>query len=115
MRLYSQMIRLAILASLAAGAVVLLPSLALLFALVLRGRFDAEASETGRQPATRTPIIGQRRLLAAAIASLVAGAFFMVVFEAGWAHLIGVLGLFAFVALGFVTLAATIAAGDEGT
>jgi cytochrome d ubiquinol oxidase subunit II len=105
----------AILASLAAGAVVLLPSLALLFALVLRGRFDAEASETGIRPATPKPIIRQRRLLTAAVTSLVVGAFLMVVFGAGWAHLIGVLGLLAFVALGFVTLAATIAAGDEGT
>jgi cytochrome d ubiquinol oxidase subunit II len=105
----------AILASLAAGAFVLVPSLALLFALVLRGRFDAEASETGIQPATGTPVIGQPRLVIAAAGSLVVGASFMIVSEAGWAHLIGVLGLLAFVALGFVALAATMAAGDGGT
>jgi hypothetical protein len=51
----------------------------------------------------------------AAVASLAVGVFLMVVFEAGWAHLIGVLGLLAFVALGFFALTATIAAGDEGT
>jgi cytochrome d ubiquinol oxidase subunit II len=103
----------AILASVAAGAVVLLPSLALLFALLLRGRFDAEASESDMQPATRTPVIGRPRLVIAAAGSLAVGAFFMMVFETGWAHVIGVLGLLAFVALGFFALAAAIAAGGE--
>src|SRR5438445_3802974 len=103
----------AILASVAAGAIVLLPSLALLFALVLRGRFDAEASEIDFLPATRMPVTGRPGLVLAAAGSLVVGAFLMIAFEAGWAHVIGVLGLLAFVALGFFALAGAIAAGDE--
>jgi cytochrome d ubiquinol oxidase subunit II len=86
----------------AAGAVVLIPSLALLYSLVLRGRLDTEheapeslrASETAiARPA---PGAGRTRLEAAfAIVTLVAGAGLLVFADPAWAHGLGALALVA--------------------
>jgi cytochrome d ubiquinol oxidase subunit II len=75
-----------------AGAVILFPSLALLFSLVLGGRFDP-----GRETGAEVPIGGNRRVsgnrgfagrVAAALA--VAGTGLLTVASAGWAHALGV-------------------------
>jgi cytochrome d ubiquinol oxidase subunit II len=96
----------AILVSVGIGAAILLPALALLFGLTLRGRFDhvrrAPEPEASPRPAPR-PLL--RRLLPVALGCLAIGVVFMVVFDAGWARLIGVPALLAFVATGFVALA----------
>jgi cytochrome bd ubiquinol oxidase subunit II len=96
------------------GAIVLLPSLALLFGLFLRGRFDPHtvAPEPAQVAAPRSPHI-RPQLGAAAAACLVMGGTLTFFFETAWAHIIGVSALLAFVGLGFVALASLIAAGDQ--
>ena len=101
------------------GAVVLVPSLALLFTLFLRGRLDTpespspaaepartaapESAAGGAQPAPRSVkeqapqarLRSQpgRPLIAAAAAGLVAGAGLLVFADTAWAELLGVAAL----------------------
>jgi cytochrome d ubiquinol oxidase subunit II len=96
----------AVIVAVVAGAVVLFPSLGLLFSLVLRGRFDEG------QPAERPAVRGGDVMRASrpgllgrsAVACLFAGVGFLNVAEAGWAHAIGVTAFVAFVVLGFLAL-----------
>jgi cytochrome d ubiquinol oxidase subunit II len=96
----------AVIIAVVAGAVVLFPSLGLLFSLVLRGRFDQG------QPAERPAVRGGDVMRASrpgllgrsAVACLLAGVGFLNVAEAGWAHAIGVTAFVAFVVLGFLAL-----------
>jgi cytochrome d ubiquinol oxidase subunit II len=91
-----------------AGALILFPSLALLFGLLLRGRFDpGAAGPQARSPSTATLITASRRglLVRSAGAALVAGIGFLNVADAGWAHAIGVICLIGFVVLGFGAVA----------
>ena len=92
------------------GAVVLVPSLGLLFALYLRGRLEtperhvtgeagaaafdgsAAAAEAGGAPALSQGA-GLRAWATAAVAGLVAGTGLLVFANADWAHLVGVVGL----------------------
>ena len=85
------------------GAVILFPSLALLFRLVLGGRL-AEGGESVDLPPAPRLVRGSRHgfLARAALACLIAGIGFLTVAEAAWAHALGVVGLFGFVALGFL-------------
>ena len=95
----------ALILGIAAGAVVLVPSLALLFTLVLRGRFGPRARrEPGRVDVLR------RRAIALplewlAIGFLAAGVGLTMFAGAAWALAIGVVCLFAFVATGFLAIA----------
>jgi cytochrome d ubiquinol oxidase subunit II len=106
-----------IVVAVAAGGAVVLPSLALLFHLLLRGHFvpaaelaaaaaAARAATQPRPPAWLAPL---------AALSLAAGALLMVLLDSGWAHVAGVLCLFACAASVFV-LAATpvVEASDAG-
>jgi cytochrome d ubiquinol oxidase subunit II len=86
-----------------AGAVILFPSLALLFRLVLGG-------DLGRSESTAAQPAQTRSLLAAlapgllprlAIACLVAGIGFLTIADAAWAHTLGVFCLFAFIVTAF--------------
>ena len=97
----------ALIVAVALGALLLIPSLALLFRLVLKGRFDAPAVEDH-------PVIGSRpqvrpELLAIAGAALAVGSVFLFFFDSGWAHAVGVVALFVFVAAGFIALATLVA------
>jgi cytochrome d ubiquinol oxidase subunit II len=96
----------AVIVAVVAGAVVLFPSLGLLFSLVLRGRFDE--GEPGERPAVRGGDVMRASrpglLGRAAVACLLAGVGFLNVAEAGWAHAIGVTAFVAFVVLGFLAL-----------
>jgi cytochrome d ubiquinol oxidase subunit II len=89
-----------------AGIPILLPSLLLLFSLVLRGRFDterpAEPPAQGAVDLLRASRPGL--LLRSALACLIATVGFLNVADAGWAHAIGVGFLVAFVALGFLAV-----------
>ena len=90
-----------------AGAVILFPSLGLLFALVLRGQFDRERPMAPPADATPGDVLRASRpglLGRSALASLVAGIGLLTVAEAGWAHAIGVFALIGFIVLGFLTL-----------
>ncbi|MCW3018011.1 MAG: Cytochrome bd-type quinol oxidase subunit 2-like protein [Solirubrobacterales bacterium] len=88
------------------GAVILFPSLALLFRLVLAGRFDPgqrAAPPPPRPPPTIGSVLAASNpglLARAAVACLLAGFGFLTIAESGWAHAVGVLALIAFVLCG---------------
>jgi cytochrome d ubiquinol oxidase subunit II len=99
------------------GAVILFPSLALLFRLVLHGRLDHDARASDESAGSPTALLAasasgsQRRL---AVGSLLAGFGLLTVAEAGWAHALGVLALLGFLLFGFLALAPSeLAAGDQ--
>jgi hypothetical protein len=94
-----------LLAGLALGALVLLPSLGLLFRLVLRGRFDAEApaasagsSAPGAMPRSR------RSAVAAPDAVGAAGALVLVIASASWLQVLAALAILAAAALALPVL-----------
>ena len=102
---------LSMLIALALGAVLLVPSLGFLFTLVLRGRFDGEASERHASPAgKRGDTEGVLRIAAAGFA---AGAALMVFVDMRWALITGVVLLLGSVAAGFVSLASLITDADN--
>jgi cytochrome bd ubiquinol oxidase subunit II len=90
----------ALLISIAAGLVILVPSLALLYGLVLRGRFDLGAP-AGQEPPQPQATRGARGLAAAAVTLLMAGVA-LTLFADGIALAIGVLSLVGFIALGAI-------------
>lgn len=97
----------AVIVAVLAGAMILFPSLGLLFRLVLRGRFDPEQPA---RPATQAALATRRATHTGALgrlagACLIAGFGLLTVAEAGWAHAIGVICLLAAVTLGFVAAA----------
>jgi cytochrome bd ubiquinol oxidase subunit II len=105
----------ALLVALAGGSVILFPSLVLLFRLVLGGWFD-------RPPGTAPPPLSSTALLSPSARGLlsrtagacaIAGIGFLGVADAGWAHVVGVAALMAFVALGFLAIVLPELAGDE--
>jgi cytochrome d ubiquinol oxidase subunit II len=109
-----------VLVSIAVGAAILFPSLALLFSLVLRGRFDrpSEAARTAT-PATISDVLRPtaRGLPARlAVAGLLGGVGLLTIAEAQWAHGVGVACLFAAIVFGFVAVdPADIAAREDRT
>jgi cytochrome d ubiquinol oxidase subunit II len=89
------------------GVLVLAPSLALLFGLVLKGRFDAAPTPPPTTEPRPLALASQRRLLAVSAGGLGTGVLFLTLLDTGWAHAIGVVGLLAFVAAGFVAIASS--------
>ncbi len=86
------------------GAVILFPSLALLFRLVLGGRLD-HSDHTAIAPAPIGRLLSASApgmLARAAGACLLAGFGLLTIAEAGWAHAIGVLALLGFIVCGFL-------------
>jgi cytochrome bd ubiquinol oxidase subunit II len=87
----------------AVGAVVLVPSLAVLYSLVLRGRLDtsvvpgsADFTAAGvAGTAGASPVLRGRLAAAFAVATLVAGAGLLVFADPAWAHAIGAVALIA--------------------
>jgi cytochrome bd ubiquinol oxidase subunit II len=92
----------ALLISIAAGLMILVPSLALLYGLVLRGRFDLGAP-AGQEPPQPQATRGARGLAPAAITLLVGGVA-LTLFATGVGLAIGVLSLVGFIALGAIEL-----------
>jgi cytochrome bd ubiquinol oxidase subunit II len=93
-----------------AGAVILLPSLGLLFRLALRGRFETPPSDTSPLPAHPTTRRSRSRFGAparTAIAGLLVGIGLLTIAEAGWAHALGVCSLFLFIISGVWAIAPT--------
>ena len=89
------------------GGAILFPSLALLFRLVLGGQLD-HAGPSPDLAATANAIASASApglLARGAAASLIAGFGLLTVADAGWAHVIGVFCLVAFVVLGFGAVA----------
>jgi cytochrome bd ubiquinol oxidase subunit II len=96
----------------AVGTAILLPSLAVLFGLVLRGRFDTDAgaaddgrSRPGRRPRRVSP-------LRVAFGAGAVGLPLTLVFDSGPLLAVGVVTLLAFVALASVALASAATAAD---
>jgi cytochrome d ubiquinol oxidase subunit II len=94
---------LAVTVAVLAGAVILFPSLALLFRLVLGGDIGRGEGAAGRPTQARSLLAplapGLRPRLA--IVCVVAGIGFTTIADAAWAHTIGVLCLFAFIVVAF--------------
>jgi cytochrome d ubiquinol oxidase subunit II len=103
----------ALLVALGLGALILVPSLGLLFSLMLRGRFDEEAAR--RTPET-APVRPQSvpQLLPAAGACLVVGIVATSAFDSGWGQVVGVPALFGFLALGSISLVSAMTAATAG-
>ena len=100
----------------ALGAVVLVPTLAHLFGLVLRGRVDRQAAET--QADTRAPNVAlhRRPIAVLAILGLTVGLPSTFLADGGPVQAVGVVALLAFVMFGSAALgsaAAAVAAHDE--
>jgi cytochrome bd ubiquinol oxidase subunit II len=108
----SRSVIIATLVALGLGAFILVPSLALLYSLVLRGQFDEAPAP---QSTARPPIAARRALplLPAAGICLVIGVVASVPFDSAWGRIIGVPFLLAFVALGFLSLATAMTAGAK--
>jgi len=96
--------QIAVVVAVLAGAVILFPSLALLFRLTLAGRLTGpELAAPAASPRDPIPATTARSARLAA-ASLIAGIGLLTVAEAGWAHALGVVSLLAFVACGYRAL-----------
>jgi cytochrome d ubiquinol oxidase subunit II len=109
-----------LLVAIAMGAVVLFPSLGLLFSLVLRGRLDhgprasAGAGLPGDRSARRAQAAPAGMAGRLALAGLLGGFGLLTVAEASWAHAVGVACLFAAMILGVVAVdPAGLARGEE--
>ena len=83
------------------GAVILFPSLALLFGLTLAGRFRADERTMPEERAVTRRTVNIRLLGRVAVACLIAGFGLLNIADATWAHAIGVTCLFGFVGLAF--------------
>jgi cytochrome d ubiquinol oxidase subunit II len=104
----------AVVIGVAVGAVVLIPSLVLLFRLFLGGRFDPHVVEQDAGPTQAPRVVAARpRLGLAAVCCLGVGGPLTFFFETSWAHIVGVTALLAFVGLGFVALGSVIAGADS--
>jgi cytochrome d ubiquinol oxidase subunit II len=94
--------QIAVVVAVIAGAVILFPSLALLFRLTLAGRLSEVGSRDGRPPKHGPPSQARSsRSGRLAAASLVAGIAFLTVAGAGWAHALGAACFLVFVAFGY--------------
>ena len=98
--------------ALAIGAVILGPSLGLLFALFLRGRFDE--SEPAEPAASRIVETQERSgLLRAAALCGVVGVVVTIVPDSPWGRIVGIPALLAFIAFGFVAVAESLATSPD--
>jgi cytochrome bd ubiquinol oxidase subunit II len=97
----------AIVIAIVVGAAILFPSLGLLFRLVLGGRLDyAESTPAAMTPRRAVISASAPGLLArSAGACFIAGLGFLTAADAGWAHAVGIVALFAFIVLGFLAVA----------
>jgi cytochrome d ubiquinol oxidase subunit II len=95
---------LAVIIAVAAGAIVLVPSLILLFRLFLRGRFDPAAETDGPVENLRAgaPVASTTVLAVSAGVALVAGATLTVFADGGWLRALGIICLFACATATFV-------------
>jgi cytochrome d ubiquinol oxidase subunit II len=105
----------AVLVGLALGALILVPSLLVLFRMVLRGRFDQAATEDTRlapaPPARRVRENG--RATAVCVVGLVAGGLTLFIGDTAWTILVGVSLLLGFGAFGFGLVARSLASPEE--
>jgi cytochrome d ubiquinol oxidase subunit II len=95
----------AVIVAVVAGGAILFPSLALLFKLTLSGQLDHDGTPAPQISPVKAALSAATKsglLVRLAAACLIAGVGFLTFAEAGWTHLIGVVALLAFIAIGFV-------------
>jgi cytochrome bd ubiquinol oxidase subunit II len=97
--------------SIALGAVLLAPSLVLLFGLKLRGRFDAAPAEVAAAGPLPAEAPAPRTLVLAA-ACLILGVSLILVFESPWTSVLGAALLLVFIAAGTVAVVRAAASLD---
>jgi cytochrome bd ubiquinol oxidase subunit II len=95
----------------AVGAIVLVPSLTLLFGLVLHGRFDREAARADLERRGDALAVRPRPIAGLAILALAVGLPSTLVPDGGPVQAVGVVALLVFVTLGSVALGSNAAAG----
>jgi cytochrome bd ubiquinol oxidase subunit II len=100
----------ATIAGVALGALILAPSLALLFGLVLRGRFDREAAEVDVEKPAVAVAPHRRPLAWLTVLALGIGLPLTLIPSDGPVQAVGVVALVVFVAFGSVALGSTAAA-----
>ena len=88
----------------AIGALVLIPSLVLLFGLVLRGRFDEAAGETGGLASNSQRRPTRMSLLTLAVGAGAVGLLLTLTFDGGALLVLGIVGLLAFVGLASIAI-----------
>jgi cytochrome d ubiquinol oxidase subunit II len=84
-----------------AGAVLLLPSLVLLFRLTLAGRFRAAERDVPESDVVARPTVRVGLLARVAVACLIVGGGLLNIADARWAHGIGIGCLIGFLLIGF--------------
>lgn len=96
----------AVIVAVLGGAVILFPSLALLFRLVLGGTLDAPSKPVAATPSPAVLLAASTAGVAGrtAAAAFIAAIGFLTVADAAWAHSVGIVCLFAFMVAGFVAL-----------
>jgi cytochrome bd ubiquinol oxidase subunit II len=105
-----------VIAAIVIGALTLLPSLWILFGLVLRGRFDErlQASATTHHGAVALFSASTRGILGrAAIGFLIAGVGLLNAATANWCHILGVISLVSCIVLGVLAVAPTQLAAES--
>ena len=96
----------ALIVAVAIGAIVLVPSLALLFGLFLHGRLDSGAAAGALPLAVEgAPPTVRRRLRSALMLGCAVGIGFLVLGDAGWAHAVGIACVFGLAVLVFTAAA----------
>ena len=107
----------AVLVAVAAGAVILFPSLALLFRLALGGRLGGGVDEPAlpASPGAVAGVSAPGLLGRLAVACLIVGIGLLNVAEAAWAHAGGVVALLAAVVLGFFAAIPALVAGEQAS
>jgi cytochrome d ubiquinol oxidase subunit II len=107
----------AVIVAILGGAVILFPSLVLLFRLTLGGQLGYGHEEQAAAPAVRRDLVlaaGPGLLGRVAAACLLAGVGLLTVAEAGWAHAIGVVALFGFIIVGFAGAVPALLQSEPG-
>jgi cytochrome bd ubiquinol oxidase subunit II len=105
----------AVIVAVLVGALLLAPSLGLLFRLVLSGSLDPEAlrEDHGAAAVQLLGASASGMLARSACAAGIAGFGFLTLAEAGWAHALGVLALVVFMIAGFAAALPSLL-GDPG-
>ncbi len=103
----------AVLVGLAVGALILVPSLFVLYRMVLRGKFDPGAATLTTPLRPYSPVIEPGRMALVCAAGVLAGGLTLFFFSAGWTIAIGVLLMLVFGAVGFTVAARSLVAAEQ--
>ena len=104
----------AVVVAVLAGGAILFPSLALLFNLALKGRFEGPEVAAEEVRAGERRVAKPRLATRVAVACLIAGVGLLNVADAGWAHALGVAGLFGFMVSAFLAIVPSALAAEDG-